>query len=100
MVLSYSDVPKKSKTKWLPQGLSVNDNKEKVEKLLMEAQRGYESEYKPIHDTLMLPTCEAFQLMQSTTYSTCSRINPRRRLLTASADSFPLQIRIVSQAKQ
>ena len=53
IVLSYSDISGKRKTKWIPTSLPVKGNKKKAEKLLMEARREFETECKPIQDDVL-----------------------------------------------
>ena len=53
IVLSYSDISGKRKTKWIPTSLPVKGNKKKAEKLLMEARREFEPECKPIQDDVL-----------------------------------------------
>ena len=58
IVLSYQDVDKKRKTKWIPTNLPVKGNKKRAEKLLMEARESFKP---PIERGAMhsdMPFCE------------------------------------------
>ena len=41
IVLSYTDIENKRKTKWIPTGLPVKNNKKRAEKMLMEAREKF-----------------------------------------------------------
>ncbi len=41
IVLSYTDIENKRKTKWIPTGLPVKNNKKRAEKMLMEARERF-----------------------------------------------------------
>ena len=41
IVLSYADIENKRKTKWIPTGLPVKNNKKRAEKMLMEAREKF-----------------------------------------------------------
>ena len=53
IVLSYRDINKKRKTKWISTGLKLKGNKKKAEELLLEVRKNFKPEFVEMESDML-----------------------------------------------